>query len=243
MAKKKYTKNQALYRKQIKRLKQAVRRLEKRGYVVSYDVPSELPKRVTSKTLDKLKKITPKVLREEHSSYVDRETGEVLTGKQGEIQEKENNARRREEKKNTQKDGERYDSTQGYLPNGGDIIIDNILNDLISSLSEPTPNENIYGGKKRKDIYETIENCRLTLYRLLMSKIAECGRSEIGWRLQQHADELESIKTAILYGSDGEVINSATRELAEIINGESLSFSELVDLHDEAEMLERYDEI
>ena len=134
-------------------------------------------------------------------------------------------------------------STQGYLPNGGDIIIDNILNDLISSLSEPTPNENIYGGKKRKDIYETIENCRLTLYRLLMSKIAECGRSEIGWRLQQHADELESIKTAILYGSDGEVINSATRELAEIINGESLSFSELVDLHDEAEMLERYDEI
>ena len=193
MAKKKYTKNQILYKKQVKRLKQAVRRLEKRGYVVSYDVPSELPKRVTSKTLDKLKKITPKVLREEHSTYVDRETGEVLTGKQGEIQEKENNARRREEKKNTQKDGERYDSTQGYLPNGGDIIIDNIIDDLISSLSEPTPYENIYGGKKRKDIYETIENCRLTLYRLLMRKIAEGGRGEMGWRLHQHANELKQL--------------------------------------------------
>ena len=46
MAKKKYTKNQILYKKQVKRLKQAVRRLEKRGYVVSYDVPTELPKRV-----------------------------------------------------------------------------------------------------------------------------------------------------------------------------------------------------
>lgn len=243
MAKKKYTKNQILYKKQVKRIKQAVRRLEKRGYDVSYDVPSELPKRVTSKTLDKLKKITPKVLREEHSSYVDSETGEVLTGKEGEIREKENNARRREEKKNSQKDGEKYDSTQGYLPNGGDIIIDNIIDDLISWLSEPTPYENSFGGKKRKDIYETIEGCKLTLYRLLMDKIAECGKSEIGWRLQQYADDLESIKTAILYGSDGEVINSATRELAEIINGDSLSFSELVDLHDEAEMLESYDEI
>ena len=243
MAKKKYTKNQILYKKQIKRLKQAVRRLEKRGYNVTYDVPSELPKRVTSKTLDKLKKITPKVLREEHSSFVNRETGEVLTGIQGEIQEKEIKAQKRIEKKNKQKEGERYDSTQGYLPNGGDIIIDNIIDDLISSLSEPTPYENIYGGKKRKDIYETIENCRLTLYRLLMSKIAECGRSEIGWRLQQHANELESIKTAILYGSDGAIINSATRELAEIINGEALSFSELADLHDEAELSESYDEI
>ncbi len=88
---------------------------------------NELPKRVTSKTLDKLKKITPKVLREEHSEYVNKNTGEIVTGKQGEQIERQQKRQKREERKNRQKEGERYDSTQGYLPNGGDIIIDNII--------------------------------------------------------------------------------------------------------------------
>ena len=241
MAKKKYTHNQTLYRKQVKRIKQAIKRLEKRGYKIDLKVSYDLPKRVTKKTISELKKITPKVIREKYSSYLDKTTGEIVSGTQGEAIEKQIKASQKEERKNKQKEGEKYDSSQGYLPNGGDIVLDNIIDDLISVLSTPAPSENSYGGRKKREIYEMAENCRMTLYNLLMNKIAECGRHEIGWRLEEHADDLESLKTAILYGSDEVVINTATRELAEIINGESLTFRELVDLHDEAEQSESYD--
>lgn len=67
--KKKKTQNQIEFEKQLKRIKQAMYRAEKKGYV--FDKSAILPKKptkITKKYLSELQKITPKVLREQKAT-------------------------------------------------------------------------------------------------------------------------------------------------------------------------------
>lgn len=64
--KKKKTQNQIEFEKQLKRIKQAMYRAEKKGYV--FDKSAVIPKKstkITKKYLSELQKITPKILREQ----------------------------------------------------------------------------------------------------------------------------------------------------------------------------------
>lgn len=91
---KKLTKNQQQAKKQIQRIKQAIKRLEKQGWIVDYKVPT-LPTRVTKQAIKSLKGITPSSIRR-RSKIIDAETGEILSGRQGQQYEKQ---RRKQEKK------------------------------------------------------------------------------------------------------------------------------------------------
>lgn len=79
---KKLTKNQELFRKQVKRIKRAYKRLSVEGYRLDNPLESivqlEMPKRVTKKTLEKLKKVTPAFLRE-NSTALDK-SGKIQSG-------------------------------------------------------------------------------------------------------------------------------------------------------------------
>lgn len=76
MAKKRKTKNQIEYEKQVKRLKNAVRKLEKQGYIVNTIVIPDKPQRITKTFLQSLKQIKPKDIK--NLSYkVNPETGEL----------------------------------------------------------------------------------------------------------------------------------------------------------------------
>lgn len=69
---------QTLYKKQIQRLKRAIRReYRKTGVELGSSLIPEMPNRVTQKRLQEIKSIKPKDLRRQ-SQYVDYETGEII---------------------------------------------------------------------------------------------------------------------------------------------------------------------
>lgn len=71
MAKKKLTPNQQAYNKQIKRIKAALRREEKKGFITN-QIRAKLldkPSRITQKFLETLKSITPKFIRKHSTKW------------------------------------------------------------------------------------------------------------------------------------------------------------------------------
>lgn len=100
---KKLTENQQQYKKERRRIQQALRRLHNRGYrFFNEDVIPTVedfiakPKRITKKFLERLKEITPKTLASKADFYT--ETGEKLSGKQGLKYEKEQKKKARQQK-------------------------------------------------------------------------------------------------------------------------------------------------
>lgn len=58
------------YNKEVRRLKQAIRRAEKRGYIVPESIIPQSPKRITQGSIRRLKKITPEKIRQKSELYV-----------------------------------------------------------------------------------------------------------------------------------------------------------------------------
>lgn len=85
------------YRKERRRIQQQIRRMENRGYDVP-DLLPDIPKRITQASVRRLKKITTEKLYKE-SRFVDIETGEILTSKEGQKLER---SRRRKPKQKVQ---------------------------------------------------------------------------------------------------------------------------------------------
>lgn len=84
MAKRKgKTANRAAYDKEVKRIKQFIRRAQKRGFEFRENIlPSKPPKRVTKSAINRLKKLTPDTLYKQ-AQYIDVYTGEILSGIKG----------------------------------------------------------------------------------------------------------------------------------------------------------------
>ena len=82
MKKNKLTKNQIAFKKQITRIKNFIRRATKRGYEFSDNVIPTMPKKVTKKSIEKIKNIKPKDLYSK-ASYLDKSTGEIVSGSTG----------------------------------------------------------------------------------------------------------------------------------------------------------------
>lgn len=104
---KKLTENQRQYKKERRRIQQALRRLHNRGYrffsediIPAVDEFIEKPKRITKKFLEKIREITPKSLASKADFYT--EKGEKLTGKQGLKYEKEQKKKARQQAKQQQ---------------------------------------------------------------------------------------------------------------------------------------------
>lgn len=85
---KKLTENQFLYKKERKRIQQALRRLHSRGYrffgedvIPTVEQFIDKPKRITKKFLEKMKEFTPKNIAKQGEFFTNK--GEKLTGEQG----------------------------------------------------------------------------------------------------------------------------------------------------------------
>lgn len=75
---KKLTVNQEAFKKEIRRIRDGLRKAEKRGYVVDWSLVPELPNRVTKKRLEEIKKIKPRNIYIK-GRWVDFETGEIIS--------------------------------------------------------------------------------------------------------------------------------------------------------------------
>lgn len=140
MAKRKLTPIQQQYRKERRRIQNAMNRLEKQGYVLSEDLLPSIPKKVTQSSINRLKKITSESIYKK-SKKLDFETGEITPGivarDKARSQRAKEAARRRSFK-------QEYVSPQVYteppqyttFPSGADIIINNFRSDVIGRFPE-----------------------------------------------------------------------------------------------------------
>lgn len=140
MAKRKLTPIQQQYRKERRRIQNAMNRLEKQGYVLPEDLLPSMPKKVTQASINRLKKITSESIYKK-SKKLDFETGEITPGivarDKARSQRAKEAARRRAFK-------QEYVSPQVYteppqyttFPSGPDIIINNFRSDVIGRFPE-----------------------------------------------------------------------------------------------------------
>ena len=95
--KSKLTPTQQEYRRERKRIQQQINRMTKRGYDVPELLP-KIPKKITEASVRRLKKLTTEKLYKE-SRFIDIETGEILTSKEGQALER---SRRKKSKQKVQ---------------------------------------------------------------------------------------------------------------------------------------------
>lgn len=242
------TANQLEYMKELRRINQAVRRAEKRGYRFVEEVVPPTPKRVTKKAIQTLKEITPPKLYAK-AQYLDEHTGKVVSGQEGRKLEAQARATKAVETRkrkagfpkvkpnNRGKDSDT--NSEQYYPNGGAIIYSNVLEQFIQRLSEPPQDYYVtrWGKKASKDLstVEASERAKHTLLSITNSAVEREGKEAVGWRLEQNADTVNTLVTYILYGSNSSAIASACSELASIINGGALSLEQLQDIADQEE--------
>ena len=82
MARRKLTKNQIEYNKQVRRIKNFIKRAEKRGYEFNEDILPKTPKRITKQAIKRLENLKPKQLYAK-AEFLDTSTGEMLKGTKG----------------------------------------------------------------------------------------------------------------------------------------------------------------
>lgn len=165
---KKLTQLQLDYKKQLKRLKQAVRRAEKRGYIVPENVIPKQPKRITKKSVERLKKIATKEIYSK-SEKLDFETGELIPGEVARKQERSEAAKKaaktRKEKRYNAKKGESeyYEPQYNTFPSGADIIIGNFKAEMsrFPEVAQPIANQwldRLLIDYSKEDVAEMLEN-------------------------------------------------------------------------------------
>ena len=247
MAKKrKQTETEKLYSKQLKRIKQFIRRAEKRGFIFKEDIIPQKPKKVTKASVRKLEKLTPEKLYKK-SLYVEESTGEIEEATEKDEKKKEN---KELEKLLKLEKKDRNNAVVGLLktqkkhreqlPSEGKEVFKNIIDDFISRLQIDT---SWVGRKRRRPValQETIRS-QSVLLSLINQQIALFGEEEIGNRLQANSDKLSELITIVLWDSKAEAIQSATRLFMEILTGNTLTPSQLQNLDLESEYNEDFEQ-
>lgn len=246
MAKKrKQTEAEKLYSKQLKRIKQFIRRAEKRGFVFEEDIIPQKPKKVTKASVRKLEKLTPEKLYKK-SLYLEESTGEIEEAQKRRKEERKQSARKAvKTRKQRQKDRRNWtkedaEKNRGQLPVEGNESLRNAIDDFVSRLQIDT---SWVGRKRRRPValQETIRS-QSVLLSLINQQIALFGEEEIGNRLQANSDKLSELISIVLWDSKAEAIQSATRLFMEILTGNTLTPSQLQDLDLESEYNEDFEQ-
>lgn len=124
------------YKKELRRIKQFIRRASKRGFFWDKSPIPNQPKKITSKSVERLRKITPDVLYKK-GEYVVQETGELIPATKGrKLERKRAVEKAKETRKYKQKpidkpiyspddDEVEYDTDDTYYPNFIDIVLSN----------------------------------------------------------------------------------------------------------------------
>lgn len=140
MAKRKLTPIQQQYRKERRRIQNAMNRLEKQGYVLPEDLLPSIPKKVTQASINRLKKITSESIYKK-SKKLDFETGEITPGI---VARDKARSQRAKEAARTRSIKKEYTEPTVYIeppqyttfPSGADIIINNFRSDVIGRFPE-----------------------------------------------------------------------------------------------------------
>lgn len=200
------------YMKERRRIQSFIRRATKRGYIIPSDILPSTPKTITRASINRLKKITPKKIYEK-SEYVSRETGELVSGEKGRVEERKKAAEKA--KQTRQKKKELYSP-----PRESDIILSN----LIDTLNNFVPSGN-YSQYMKQQKY----NDRNIAVGILLDAIDELGEEKVMNNIKS-SNRLADLIDEILYSSNRDSVKFALVEFATIIRGEPISADENINL-------------
>lgn len=257
MGKKQTTKQIALeqaYKKELKRIKQFMRRAEKRGYRWYYYELPKKPKKITEKSVSRLKKITPDLLYKK-GEYIEQDTGEILDAVKGRTIERKRAAQKAAEtykqKKNRVKNEKQkqehpkapkhettepiydepyYGESDKYLPNYSEMVINNVY-ELIDSF-----NPGNFHSKRGAN--EGMRN-RDRLRMILDSSIEKFGADAVAKRLNENASEIAEIVDKAMYHYEEAEIHIS--RFATILNGGPLSASQAAEFAEMSEQSENWE--
>ena len=179
MKKNKLTKNQIAFKKQVTRIKNFIRRATKRGYEFSDNVIPTMPKRVTKKSIEKIKNIKPKDLYSK-ASYLDKSTGEIVSGSTGRKIERNLSTQKAKETRKNNNNKRHSNNNKNYIT---------------------------YERVIMKNFYEYIKSftsnkIRDSLYGMIRTLEVEQGRTEVAKALQNMPLQFHEILSRCGYDSD-----------------------------------------
>lgn len=252
MGKKQATKQMALeqaYKKELKRIKQFMHRAEKRGYLwYDYELPKK-PKKITEKSVSRLKKITPDLLYKK-GKYIDQETGEIISGVKGRARERKKAEQksietRKQNKNRVKKEKQKqeqpkspkpetvepyYSKVDDYLPDFSEMVINNIY-ELIDSFDPG----NFYSKRGASHAMHNRDKLRA----ILDSAIAKFGADAVAERLNENAGEIAEIVDKAMYNYEEAEIHISS--FASILNDGPLSASQAAEFAEMSEQMENWE--
>lgn len=219
MVKKKKTLNQLEYEKAIKNLKRRIKAAEKRGFRFDKTeiLPSEKPKRITKKRIESIKKLN--IYSQKGTTYLNDETGKVVTGKAGQSLERKARAkkaaqtRKARKEQNTPRALDIMEFTPSYSAN---TSVENKLDEIIAENDwcflhyRSTGGEN--AGIKLKEIFQRTKQAYANANAL----------ADFEKYLEKNADTINNALDVVMYASKQEELQDYTSsfsKLALIFNG------------------------
>lgn len=213
--KKKKTLNQLEYEKALKNLKRRIKAAEKRGFRFdkSEILPYEKPKRITKKRIESIKKLN--IYAQKGSTYLDDESGKVVSGKVGQSIERKARAKKSAQTRKARKEQNqpRHDPVPVYSAiESVENRIDEIIaeNDWRYLHYRSTHGEN--SAIKLKEIFQRTKQAYANANAL----------SDFEKYLEQNADVINEALDVVMYASsqeDEEDYNASYSKLALIFNG------------------------
>lgn len=248
------------HKKQLERVRQLIRRAEKRGFRFTDDFKASLK---DLKTVQ-LKALKPEKLYSLSTALS--ETGDIISGTERRREERSLSAKKSAQTRKKKK----QQKEQEYYPDGGEIIFHNIFDEYISRISAPSINDyerqQKYGEKAEKlieNLQSPVQKTGITrdgrefrkpeyliqesetqknyLLQLTLEVAREIGLSALGWRLEASASDVDSLVQYILYGSRQAIIQSASTELASIINNGPLTGDQHIMISEQEEYNEDWE--
>ena len=175
MKKNKLTKNQIAFKKQVTRIKNFIRRATKRGYEFSDTVIPTMPKRVTKKSIEKIKNIKPKDLYSK-ASYLDKSTGEMVSGTTGRKIERNLSTQKAKETRKNNNNKRHSNNNKNYITY--ETVIMRNFYEYIKSFTSNKIRDSLYGMIKsleheqgRTEVAKALQNMPLQFHEIL----ARCG--------------------------------------------------------------------
>lgn len=213
--KKKKTLNQLEYEKALKNLKRRIKAAEKRGFRFdkSEILPSEKPKRITKKRIESIKKLN--IYAQKGSTYLDDESGKVVSGKVGQSIERKARAKKAAQTRKARKEQNQprpdpvpvYSAIESVENRLDEIIVENDWHYLHY---RSTHGEN--SAIKLKEIFQRTKQAYANANAL----------SDFEKYLEQNADVINEALDVVMYASsqeDEEDYNGSYSKLALIFNG------------------------
>ena len=231
------TKNQLEFKKQQRRLKRAIKRLEKQGYFdFDFEIPT-LPKRVTKKRIEEIKAIKPKHILK-NAQHVDFETGWVRPAEEVRAEKKQIAIQKRKrtiEEKRKRIEEEKPNDTPTYL--GIDETIPalstiEMVQNRLNELANMPRFQNTLAGEKVKTLLDIFN------YNLEHTE-SDYQYNKYVQYISEHLDDIAENSTIIEFSSDDKVeFSMALITLIEILNGgETLSLTQAITLGEVSDYL------